>query len=1452
MAQIQHRVLTVLCMGVLAAACVSAAPFAKTFRFTQPDGTRIEVWGEGDEFRAVFEHRGYTVVRDRATKAYTYARLSADGTELLPTRLVVGQADPAASGLPQHLRIAPEAAAAQARQRFERWDAGMQIRRRWQERKSQLQLLREQAASGKVVMAPPSFTTTGTKVGLCLLIDFPDAPATVPSADIHEFCNDDGYTGYGNNGSVKEYYQDVSGGLLTYTNVVTAYVRMVKPHSFYCDTSKDAGSQANMLIADAIAILKAKPNYETEILPTFESLSQESDGELVACNVFYAGDNGGDWTYGLWPHSWSLYEAGAQDLGGGKKIFKYQITDIGATLELGTFCHENGHMLCGYPDIYDYDYDSVGGAGQFCLMNSGGHGHNPVQVCAYLKYASGWTTTIEVEKDQYLLSELSAGQGSAGFNRIYRYAKPGMPTEYYLFENRQKTGRDAGIPASGIAIWHIDEEGERDDQRMDYNTEHQNYECTLVQADNQWHFQRNQNSGDAQDLYYAGNPAASYVNRFTDDTAPSSRWWDGSLSELKVESFSVSGPVMTFVFQVRSPVITTASPLPVGRVGTPYAQTFKATYGVSPYVWERVEGALPDGITFSETGVLGGMPEEQGTFDFVVTATGMNGLSATNQFSLTILPATQLPFVETFENGVALWSEGWTQEFLTNGLSWTFQNGNSGVGFPLAAHGGLLNACLKSANSQPHVTRLVSPRLTFPSDARSPRLRFWHYMAPQVTFQDRLRVYYKSTYAGPWTLLAEYLGPVSVWRERVIDLPATSPTIYLAFEGVARYGYGIHIDDVAVSDEYTPFEIVTPEVLPAADMLGAYECKLQTEGGFGPYLFELAAGSALPHNLELSTNGVVSGVATNSGSYTFTVNVTDLGETPPAMMLTRTFTLDVGLPRVELFREDFENGGLRPVGWREEAITHNLSWRFLDGGGNGDAFHVPNSAYEGDFNAVLWVANASNHTTRLVTASGINMGARPADPRLEFWHCMTGYLSNQDELRVYGKSGATAEWQVLAVFTNNVTEWTKRVLSIPSPSTNYFLAFEGTARFGHGVCIDHVRITDGALAPIITTLRALPSAWVGKPYSQTLTAVGGRPEYSWEVVAGTLPTGLTLSADGTLSGTPSKKTNALLSISATGTDGHSSTNVFELSVAAVRLPFSEGAESGAAVPSEWTQAALSPADTLRWLVGPGSPSGNPAAAHSGTNNFYLRQKNTTQRTIRLVTPQMDMGDAMTNAMLSFWLCMPKTTYQNKLKVYYATNALSPDWNELITVQTPVPAWSNIVLSLPNPSPAYVIAFDGVVQGTDGICIDDIFVTGNYPPAEGGYAGWQLSAFDPEITDELIIGMTADPDGDGVENWLEYALALDPMIQDSEFAMDGGVTAGYLTLSYRKNPLATDVTFTVEACDDLAVQNWTTVDVSETGIEDYISWLWITTRHDVPVADAPRRFLRLKITPPPAP
>ncbi|NEX95015.1 IPT/TIG domain-containing protein, partial [Caulobacter sp. 17J65-9] len=58
-------------------------------------------------------------------------------------------------------------------------------------------------------------------------------------------------------------------------------------------------------------------------------------------------------------------------------------------------------------------------------------------------------------------------------------------------------------------------------------------------------------------------------------------------------------------------------------------------------------------------------------------------------------------------------------------------------------------------------------------------------------------------------------------------------------------------------------------------------------------------------------------------------------------------------------------------------------------------------------------------------------------------------------------------------------------------------------------------------APTITvTPASVPSATATQAYSQTLTASGGTPGYAWDLMAGTLPEGVTLSAGGVLSGTP--------------------------------------------------------------------------------------------------------------------------------------------------------------------------------------------------------------------------------------------------------------------------------------------------------------------------------------------
>lgn len=1458
----KNRVMVWAATLFLTAVSLRAAPFAKTIQFQQPDGTQVELWGEGDEFHAVFEHNEYTVVFDPVRKAYVYARLSANGAELIPTRLEVGKADPEASGLPKHLRITPESRQAKVRTRFEKWDAGMEITARWAEQKAERRQYESQIESGITPLAPPNFTVTGTKVGLCLLIDFDDNPATIPQAEIINFCNGDNYTGYGNNGSVKKYFQDNSNNLLTYTNVVTAYIRMAQPKSFYNDTSQDAGSQGNLLIRDALNILKALPNYATEILPAFESLTVDGNNRVTACNVFYAGGNGGVWSMGLWPHSWSLYEVGQQELStGGKKVFRYQITNIGSSLRIATFCHENGHMLCGYPDLYDYDYDSSGGAGNFCLMGyGGGNDANPVQFCAYLKRASGWATTVNFTEYTWLPGTLVSALGQPDFNKFYRYQKPGTPTEYYLIENRQKAGRDAHIPGGGIAIWHIDELGNRDDQRLAYNALHQNFECTLVCADNQWHMHRDPNTddtanaGDAQDLYYAGNTAPSYGGVFSDTSAPSARWWDGSMSNIELRNFSASGTVMTFIQpDPVPPTIISPDVLPSGRIGTYYSYAFLATGGATPYVWQIISGATPDGITFTANGLLSGMPETAGTVQFEVVVTSASGLADTNLVSLTINPPYGIPYAETFETLMShtLMPDGWTQVSVSNNIPWGFVNGNGmTLQNPREAYSGSRNARLivESPSLIGSKTRLVSPWIVFDTPTAYAQLSFRHYMQKKDNiFQDTVRVLCRPTLVDEWQEVANFTAATGVWTKRTVMLPGPLATCYIAFEGTARLGYGVHIDDVEIADATPPpFGFSTSSPLPDAVVGQPYSFALEAANGVEPYTFNWVSGT-LPPGLGFAA-GVISGTATAVGSGTFTVEVVD----DASGSTTGVFTVNAVLPRAGLFVETFEYGGVIPPGWRQEYSSGQLQWAFRNGGGNADTFRQPASAYEGYYNAVLWVDSTSNHTTRLISPA-INLGAAPNDPRLTFWHCMRPLGANQDQLRVYYRPSNSGAWTFLAAYTNPVLDWTQQSLALPEPSTNYYLAFEGTAQFGHGVCIDDVRVTDGSLAPIIVTHSPLPPGTVGVPYSKTLVAVGGVEPYAWSLISGTLPAGMSLSAGGALSGTPTGTRDTTLAIRVSGANGFASTNLFPLTVTNVRkIPYAENFESRRALPLGWSEEYVYGTSSFSWQYANGNTaiSDTPAAAQEGTNNAVFVTFSTTGYKTRLILPILDMGVGSTNIQLSFWLCMAKKTNQDELKVLYKTNENESVWSELAYFKNNIPAWTNVVLDIPNPTPRYVIAFEGYARNGKGVAIDDVQILGDRNEPISAYDQWKLDMFGLNADDDLVAGNDADPDGDGIPNWLEYAYGLDPMSADGTGVLPtGGVVAGYLTLSYREGKAATDVLFEVEACDNLLSPFWTTVDVSEYGRDDSNTWWQVFMRHDVPVTNAPQRFLRLKVSMP---
>jgi M6 family metalloprotease-like protein len=729
---------------------LTAGPFIKTISFTQPDGAEIQLQAKGDEFYAIFETAaGYRVVFDESAGTYCYATLDSTTGSLISTGATVGSVDPADLQLTPHLREADATVRQQIAQRRADWETQTGTAQRWQSLKNRTYDNLSPNDPGPQ-MGPPSYTTTGTKVGLCLLIDFDDSPATVPQAEVVQFLNSDNYTNNSIKGSVKQYFLDNSNGQLLYSNVVTVMIRIpnsIHPKSYYNDTTKSTGTNASYLIRDALNILKALPNYATEILPTFNTLTKDADNNILYCNVLYAGDNGGVWGKGLWPMASWLYVVGAQELSpGGLKVKNYQLTDVSYSLDLGTFCHESGHMVCGFPDIYDYDMDSWGGAGSFCIMGAGNNSINPAQFCAYLKIKAGWATVTDLVPGSNVTAVLTASAGT-NFNHFYRYIKPWiLPSEYFLIENRQPTNRDHYLPGGGIAVWHIDEFGNNSDQSLWPNISHANYEVTLMQADNQWHLQKKSNQGDAQDLYYAGNPAASYPNLFSDATTPSANWWDGTASGLVLSNFSAKADTMTvsvlWVASNSPPVIQTHPLTQTLFTGTNITLQVRAG-GSDPkyYQWYQDTALLP-GATSYDYAITNAQVSHAGVYFAVVS--NAYGMATSYNATISVQAAPSLASA------------------LNPNLGWLSLSTKPWTAQTLITHDG--SSAARSGSIGDNTNSILQTVLTGPGT-----LSFWWKVSSEATY-DLL-----SFKIGSVTQ-AVVSGEVD-WQQKTYELPAGSQTL---------------------------------------------------------------------------------------------------------------------------------------------------------------------------------------------------------------------------------------------------------------------------------------------------------------------------------------------------------------------------------------------------------------------------------------------------------------------------------------------------------------------------------------------------------------------------------------------------------------------------------------------------------------------------------------------------
>ena len=314
----------------------------------------------------------------------------------------------------------------------------------------------------------------GKRKGLVILAEFTDREFLFNHGrqKYNDILNAPGYTtSEGFQGSVADYFRDQSGGLFELTfDVIGPYT--AKNNVSYYGRNNRNGYDLN--IHELIAEMCNMADEEVD----FADYDWDGDGEVEEVFIIYAGKGEADTgiSNNIYPHMWTLEEAGLKQglTLDGKHISVYacsnELNTYGRICGIGIICHEFSHCM-GLPDFYDITYSGQFGMSGFDLMDNGnnsGSGFTPVNYTAYERMVCGWQQPIVLSDKDVSIDSLKP-IGEKG--ETYIIYNDGHPDEFYMIENRQRTGWDKNYPAEGLMITHVD---------YDYNIWKGNYPNSIL------------------------------------------------------------------------------------------------------------------------------------------------------------------------------------------------------------------------------------------------------------------------------------------------------------------------------------------------------------------------------------------------------------------------------------------------------------------------------------------------------------------------------------------------------------------------------------------------------------------------------------------------------------------------------------------------------------------------------------------------------------------------------------------------------------------------------------------------------------------------------------------------------------------------------------------------------------------------------------------------------------
>ena len=375
---------------------------------------------------------------------------------------------------------------------------------------------------------------SGEKKGIIILVNFKDKAFTATQSDFYNLANTVNYNSGNFKGSMYDYFYAQSDGQFRLTFDVVGPYTVSKNYAYYgANDSNGSDVHPAEMVIEAVKLADNDVN--------FANYDWDNDGYVDQVYVVYAGkgeaDGGAEDT--IWPHEYDLYSANYY--GDGEciqilddvKIKTYacggeQNGSTGETAGIGTMCHEFSHCL-GYPDFYDTDYSGGQGMGYWDLMNSGsynGNGYRPAGYTSYERWVAGWKTPIELEYTQ-TISNMAALQ-TTGSNSYIIYNK-GNNNEYYLLENRQKTGWDTSLPGAGLLILHVDYDADVWSHNKP-NDDPAHQRMTWIAADNEYQYNLTSNGKKSYTRAGMANDPFPYgsVNSFGKNTTPAATLYNAN------------------------------------------------------------------------------------------------------------------------------------------------------------------------------------------------------------------------------------------------------------------------------------------------------------------------------------------------------------------------------------------------------------------------------------------------------------------------------------------------------------------------------------------------------------------------------------------------------------------------------------------------------------------------------------------------------------------------------------------------------------------------------------------------------------------------------------------------------------------------------------------------------------------------------------------------------------